>query len=46
MAGLYTTIEKDLKECTSEKERYEVLRQHVRENNLTFEQTRYILETI
>lgn len=46
MAGIYTKLERELKECTNEEEKYKLLREYKREYDLTFEQINYVLSTI
>lgn len=46
MTGIYTRLEKDLKQCKNDQEKYEILRQYKREHDLKFEQANYILLTI
>jgi len=43
MAGLYTKIVYDLRNCQDEEEVYRIFRQYKREYGLTFEQGRYLL---
>lgn len=46
MAGIYTKLERELKECTNEEEKYKLLREYKREYDLTFDQINYVLSTI
>ena len=45
MSGIYTTIEKELRKCKNEEEKYYTLKQLVKDHDLTFEQVNYVLTT-